>query len=138
MSMTKKQIAKSVKTLIVLLQSMRDQQVVITLRNDTIVRGTIIRVDDCMNIELENATFEEDLFYKTGGEKDKDGRLAASSTAGLSESGGDYFVIKGSRIRHIALDSESDLLACAKMEIEQIRARNRPWSKRDIVQTNKQ
>lgn len=62
---TKKEIAKSVKSLIVMLQSLTGQQVTITLRNDTIVRGTILKVDPSMSIELGNASVEEDLFYRT-------------------------------------------------------------------------
>lgn len=60
---TKKDIAKSVKTLLVLLQSMRGRTVRITLRNDTLVTGTIIAVDSDMKIELKNATVEVDKFY---------------------------------------------------------------------------
>lgn len=62
---TKKEIAKSVKSLIVMLQSLRDEQVTITLRNDSIVKGTIINVDAAMNIELKDTIIEPDLFYVT-------------------------------------------------------------------------
>lgn len=62
---TKKEIAKSLKTLIVMLQSLRDQQVSIVLRNDTVVTGTIVRVDASMNVELKNAKLESDPFYQT-------------------------------------------------------------------------
>lgn len=260
MRVSKREIAKSVKTLIVLLQSLKKQQVTITLRNDTTVRGTIVKVDDCMNIELENAIVEDDLFYKTDKkqtlnlnnvnnndckeleqqqqendymnidvecdsninngelEQEDDGDMsinsddqdtidrqkqelmAGNSCSGWrrinnsleenlniehddqdnnvvgdkagddyyddeqqcssdsdddvctndsiggennegdysdSSNGGmhDYFLVKGSRVRHIDLPSDCDLVACAKSEIERIRHRNRPWSKKDIVQT---
>ena len=61
----KRDTAKSVKTLLVTLQSMRGRDVVFTLRNDSVVRGTIIRVDADMNVELQNATVEPDPFYDT-------------------------------------------------------------------------
>lgn len=247
MPVSKREIAKSVKTLLVLLQSLKKQQVTITLRNDTIVKGTIIKVDDCMNIELENAIVEDDLFYKTnnnikeskqqidymnvdnendnniengeleqvdddmninsdnqetikieqqqqllknvitngasigkslqensninhddqeinidGGEffennnadnyddeeqcysdsddddVDINDSIGASNTNNnegdyCSNNMHDYFLVKGSRVRHIDLPSDCDLVACAKSEIERIRNRNRPWSKKDIV-----
>lgn len=61
----RKDVAKSIKTLLVMLQSMRDQQVTITLRNDHIVTGTIISVDSNMNIQLKNALVGPDPFYQT-------------------------------------------------------------------------
>lgn len=64
-AMSKKDVAKSVKTLIVMLQSLRDQQVTIVLRNDSIVRGTVIKVDASMNVELRDATVDLDPFYQT-------------------------------------------------------------------------
>lgn len=62
---TRKDIAKSIKTLLVMLQTLKDQQVTITLRNDSIVCGTVIKVDAEMNIELKNAHIEPDQFYCT-------------------------------------------------------------------------
>lgn len=187
---TKKEIAKSVKTLLVMLQSIKDQQVTITLRNDTIVRGTILDVDANMNIELKDAMLEPDLFYCTRlakvqmkqqqGQKhdqqleqqqpqqeqppsmtidddcepDTD-NLANEPTCPLIEieekeepvegnSDGneqvarsfDYFVVKGTRIRHIDLPPDYDLVASAKCEIERIRSRRKQWTKRDIVRSS--
>lgn len=190
-STSRKAIAKSVKTLLVLLQSLRDQQVTITLRNDTIVKGTIIRVDSSMNIELSNATVEADPFYCTE-PKPKESEILQAQPAettievdvndddfnvnntgdhghavysiignrranenDLSLQDGDdvgdessdsdndqsiskpcdYFIVKGSRIRHIDLPTDNDLLAGTKSEIERIRNRRKQWSKGDIVRT---
>lgn len=172
---TKKEIAKSVKSLIVMLQSIRDQQVTVTLRNDTIVRGIIIDVDSNMNIELKNAIVEPDMFYctsSTPGEEEEDeeeqqnvvvssnddqecrlnvdettdavvddceenGGLIGENDAGVEQNSGklDYFVVKGTRIRHIDLPADTDLVASAKGEIERIRNRRKQWTKRDIVRS---
>lgn len=268
MFLTKKDIAKSVKTLLVMLQSLKDQQVSITLRNDTVVTGKIVEVDGDMNIELANATVEQDLFYciepiekntkkaklnqqqqqqqptttattgpeqtrmattnqeqercTSGDEKDVfiteerdqtcdsserrlvaadshvggnssrqtnlsetstnihisdggsailanvgavavDDDRAAPSTADQQPKGGameegdevgnnksrhigeednlssatnvyDYFIVKGSRVRHIDLPTDCDMIASTKCEIERIRGRRKQWTKRDIVQ----
>lgn len=199
---TRKDTAKSVKTLLVLLQSMRNQQVTITLRNDTIVRGTILKVDANMNIELKDATVESDLFYSTtpvaavdsdqqsdsknndglieeqefkvnsdiqGGtranfapnnsnndtteemttkidqDNDNDGRLDGSEEEEDDDDDDegeeeqqtnrlhDYFLVKGSRVRHIDVPTDYDLLASGRSEIERIRNRCKQWTKRDIV-----
>lgn len=76
-----KDIAKSIKTLLVMLQSMRDQQVTITLRNDNIVTGTIVSVDSDMNIELKQALLEPDPFYDTLKEK-KPNRVVGDGASG--------------------------------------------------------
>lgn len=192
MASSKKEIAKSVKTLLVMLQSVRNQQVTITLRNDTIVKGTILSVDASMNIELENVSVDIDHFYLTNtpttdeqlqaiavdesvpqsediGEDSMmmDRDLDINQTTSDSEikdyekelelersdrntnddcltsvnnnSGNgniklyDYFIVKGTSIRHIDLPSDCDLLASAKCEIERIRNRRKQWTKRDIV-----
>lgn len=203
MAATKKEIAKSIKTLLVMLQSIRNQQVTITLRNDTLVRGTILKVDDCMNIELQNATIEKDPFYCTNPrvtlksdlvqvnsseEADEDGEditesihesdsdsevvyadnilnvvgkniedqeaedlledsldATAAAAAAATNDGGDlhednksssthdYLIVKGSRIRHIDLPTDCDLVASTKCEIQRIRDRRKQWTKRDIV-----
>lgn len=185
MGRTKKEIAKSVKTLLVMLQSIRDQQVTIVLRNDTLVRGTILNVDANMNIELKDAMLEPDLFYCTKFAKahiqqqqhqyqqqlqqplcmdieaddendnclsdmDKQAETAcplikieekgeANSKANENEqisNNFDYFVVKGTRIRHIDLPTDCDLVASAKCEIERIRNRRKQWTKRDIVRSS--
>lgn len=259
MSLTKKDTAKSVKTLLVLLQSCRDQQVTITLRNDTIVQGTIVGVDGNMNIELKDAIVRPDPFYITKCPNlDSALRLDTGATVAASKNGdgvgasrcmthssnkkdahremdtvqrqhqqqqveetdtclktpggdfidnngddveltstantttttpntgedtyttiraggsgsdddldddvnsnceeesddtsseeqnvndgndagagqttsGDYFIVKGPRIRHIDLPTDCDLVASAKCEIERIRGRHKQWSKSDIV-----
>lgn len=204
MASTKKEVAKSIKTLIVMLQSLRDQQVTITLRNDTLVRGTILKVDACMNIELKDAVVEIDNFYCTqttsseqepnkSGSSDKDpqkgdhirtekGDVILDITDGqkiisniqdnvcpskqkqqpvpsgnlidnniqeeevndVREQGANalthqcatvynYFIVKGTRIRHIDLPTDCDLVDSTKVEIERIRSRRKQWSKRDIV-----
>lgn len=197
---TKKETAKSVKTLLVMLQSMRGQQVTITLRNDSVVRGTIIKVDANMNIELENATMEQDLFYQieTGqqsgeddnhsersmsvdeemdnksteyellvdtNESDKINNIDQASKEDFNTEQGanrrdqcldnntdtedeneneddndrrhgkdlEYFLVKGTRVRHIDIPADYDLLAGGKSEIERIRDRSKQWTKRDIV-----
>lgn len=187
MTTTRKEIAKSVKTLLIMLQSLRDQQVTITLRNDTIVKGTIFRVDADMNVELANASVEMDPFYCTNpvGPQTSDGDRESTGTdndASAAESrppGGssemaidddlemdeqaaagasgqfdsdendedepedtssalyDYFIVKGSRIRHIDLPADRDLVAGTKREIERIRSRRKQWTKRDIVRSSK-
>lgn len=70
---SRKDTAKSVKTLIVMLQSLRDQQVIVVLRNDNIVRGTLIKVDASMNLELKNASVEPDPFYETNSAENQRG-----------------------------------------------------------------
>lgn len=187
---TKKEIAKSIKTLIVMLQSLREQQVTVTLRNDTIVRGIIIKVDACMNIELKDATVEVDKFYciesqsldtksqddiyEKGDEHLLDIENHTNQTRASVDMAGDssccgsgeediygthsdednddaatdydddthqqtattcnkYFLVKGSRIRHIDLPNDSDLVAGAKYEIQRLRNRSKQWNKRDIV-----
>lgn len=209
----KKEIAKSVKTLIVMLQSIKDQQVTITLRNDSIVTGTIVRVDANMNIELKEATVQLDPFYCTdiqpeqtkhamNAAKDSDSHEEDQqdhSDGGTASGGGggdgcdyviddsvsvdqtdttnhsifdtdaldvnscwqndnandddgdsatdseptttrpilyDYFVLRGSRIRHIDLPTDCDLIASTKCEIERIRGRRKQWTKRDIVHSS--
>lgn len=265
MVLTKRDIAKSIKTLIVMLQSLRDQQVRITLRNDTLVTGKISQVDGDMNIELTDATVEQDLFYHiqpndvrkkakldvsttssmehlldtqvTTNEQDQDRQTFAQPKEGVNckanlserkdpncdnrahrdappptaddlvdksrllqtsvdkdttttastganrqpapmadvaadhstapavqqskrkneqqqeEGEGqasaadaalddlpstttnvyDYFIVKGSRVRHIDLPADCDMIASTKCEIERIRARRKQWTKRDIV-----
>lgn len=156
-----------------MLQSIRNQQVIVTLRNDTLVKGTILDVDANMNIELKDAMLEPDLFYCTklakvhiqqqapskiidDCESDMD-NLADGATSCpfikieekeepvASDSDGneqisrsfDYFVVKGTRIRHIDLPTDCDLVASAKSEIERIRSRRKQWTKRDIVRSSK-
>lgn len=203
MASSKKEVAKSIKTLIVMLQSLRDQQVTITLRNDTLVRGTILRVDACMNVELKDAVVEIDKFYCTqttsseqepnkSGLSDKDQKEdhvrteksdvilgttdSQTSTSDIPDnvcpskqqqqpvpSGNlvdknnqeeevndvrmrgasalthqcatvyNYFIVKGTRIRHIDLPTDCDLVDSTKVEIERIRSRRKQWSKKDIV-----
>lgn len=241
---SKKDIAKSVKTLLVLLQSMRGQDVVITLRNDNIVKGTILKVDANMNIELKNATVEPDPFYNTSDqvttirEEDREVKIeeqitlvrhhlpggiesadplttlaaAAATRQRLSDTtnndtpasvrdfidrssvqtmtsngarqldGGqlqgqfhapaatvnrveplscelnddehrdidddqprergiltssrrksDYLLVKGSRVRHVDVPADYDLVGGAKRELELVRNRRKQWSKRDII-----
>lgn len=163
-----KEIAKSVKTLLVMLQSLKDQQVTITLRNDTIVKGTILSVDSCMNIELQNAIVEIDNFYTTttineqapdtsevptddamdcrlpmcdselgsfiGTSKyaDSPQELLTSINATANRQH-EYFLVKGSRIRHIDIQTDNDLIAGTKKEIERIKNRGKQWNKHDIV-----
>lgn len=217
----KKDIAKSVKTLLVMLQSMRDQRVRITLRNDTLVTGTIIKVDADMKIELRDAMVQLDKFYCTdkdtlnlldvrqhlckskqaadprqtsedfhgdnhhrsdisdmGTQQSADGNINNDShSQGVIEAGtratnsGDsyalgqhnrsaigmeidddndkhveddqdhestatlheYFVVMGSRVRHIDLPTDCDPLSATKREIQRIRDRTRQWTKKDIV-----
>lgn len=178
MATTRKEIAKSIKTLIVMLQSMRGKEVAVTLRNDSIVRGTIAKVDHDMNIELLNATVEQDLFYVTpdslrrrsqsssqpsskrisredvgdnfvGASDEDDGaasssgpqqanliddqQRSSSSSSSPTNSGNvmyDFFLVKGSRIRHIDLpaDDGCDLLDCTRNEIERLRNRRKQWN----------
>ena len=146
---TAKDIAKSVKSLLILLQSMRGQRVVITLRNDSLVTGTIIRVDADMNIELEDATMEPDPFYITTNvqtdtivetptpERLQDDEPHDEDDAVSEPDGGQYryLVIKGSRVRHLDVPEDCDLVQAAKHEIERIRNRHKQWSKRDIVRS---
>lgn len=122
---TKKDIAKSIKTLLVVLQSMRGQQVVITLRNDLSVTGTIDKVDSNMNVNLSDVMVEPDPFYVT-------------ATAGGGENAtkvvkSDFLLVKGSRIRHIEVPDNFDLIEEAKREITRIRNRTKQWTKRDII-----
>lgn len=187
MASTKREVAKSIKTLIVMLQSLKDQQVTITLRNDILVKGTIIKVDACMNIELKDAVVEVDKFYCTMQTSEQINKLCLSDEDGQKEdhnNGKDdclevrvnndtqddgsprervpilvdnndeeeevndgqgvstthqcatvynYLVVKGTRIRHIDLPSDRDLVDSTKSEIERIRSRRKQWSKRDIV-----
>lgn len=197
MVLTKRDIAKSVKTLLVMLQSLRNQQVTITLRNDSIVQGTVVEIDGDMNIELARATVKEDLFYciQPNGNTtparinpNKKARLEPQESTSMSpatltktdetqaadcgankqvveedkdnidyddddneeeeddreEKEGedlsntishvyDHFIVKGSRVRHIDLPADCDMIASAKSEIERIRARRKQWTKRDII-----
>lgn len=187
MASTRKDVAKSVKTLIVMLQSLKEQQVTITLRNDTLVRGSILGVDANMNVELKDATVELDGFYctQTSSEQEttnntnilEDIDLQKSANETVVDTKGlivrdcsevqsdicpshrlptlvdnndedeevhdepsaycatvyDYFVVKGTRIRHIDLPTDLDLVGSAKGEIERIRNRRKQWSKKDIV-----
>lgn len=180
---TKKDVAKSVKTLLVMLQSCRNQQVTVTLRNDTLVRGTLISVDASMNIELSNAIVEPDLFYCTdktskedydkdnmevedkiidekSGESsaqkepcvDNDSKLRSDKSSSPSNESRslfnknthtiatvqacDYFLVKGSRIRHIDLPSDYDLVESTRNEIERLRTRRKQWTKHDIVRSS--
>ena len=186
---SKRDVAKSIKTLLVMLQSMKDQQVTITLRNDTLVSGTITSVDSNMNIELRDASIAPDPFYNTTatpvleGINDDDSSPktstfdndVASTTDNLSDSTSSdvkqcdsqvphpiidgpidysdsssdeytdqteseqllsYFLVKGSRIRHIDVPADIDLLEQTKGEIERIRNRRKQWSKRDIIRSN--
>lgn len=171
-----------------MLQSMKDQHVTITLRNDTIVSGTITSVDSDMNIELRDASLAPDPFYNTtktavledindiksspkATRYDNDTRnsddlphstnsdakqcLSQDSSSAIdcpvdcSDSSSDestdqteseqllsYFLVKGSRIRHIDIPADIDLLAKTKEEIERIRNRRRQWNKRDIIRSN--
>lgn len=165
---SRRDVAKTVKSLNVLLQSLRDQQVVVTLRNDSIVKGTIISVDGDMNMELRDASLCQDPFYVTntsgdppviastapsrdsqeaGGETTRAGnkdQASDSESSTNSDSDGDdndddetelysYFIVKGSRVRHIDLPAELDLVNSARSELERIRNRRKQWSKRDIV-----
>lgn len=185
MASTRKEVAKSVKTLIVVLQALKEQQVTVTLRNDTLVRGTILSVDSDMNIELKDATVELDGFYctQTSSEQETTNK-ANTSDIDLLESAGepvdkdvlivrdcsdvqndicpshrlptlldnsdedeevsdgpiaqcatvyDYFLVKGTRIRHIDLPTDLDLVASTRGEIERIRNRRKQWSKKDII-----
>lgn len=201
MQSSRKDTAKSIKSLIVLLQSLRGQKVTITLRNDTTVRGVVIKVDANMNIELKNATIEPDKFYRTddmdesqlsspvdlivqGSDVVDDmnirletmtnessqsicnaGELSSHSqnknpivtvvgdTSEDSEQGDDdetgdnanlcepnteydYLVVKGSRIRHLDLPNDSDLLQATREEILRIRNRRRQWTKRDAIRSS--
>lgn len=184
---TRKDVAKSIKTLLVMLQSLKDQQVTITLRNDTTVRGTIIKVDSDMSIELRDATVESDPFYCTNstatttitpsaptstqptssvgesfqrpdsdsevdmGDLDNAPAITNDDNQNICQTGGDgeqcdgdkqtaasrdYFVIKGSRIRHIDLPADYDLVAGTRREIERIRSKRKQWTKRDIVRSS--
>ena len=169
---TRKDVAKSVKTLLVMLQSMRQRQVTITMRNDTIVRGTIIKVDASMNIELQDATIEPDPFYCTSDLIDATTAATTTTTTTTTttaddearDSSGDeldeqpdqihhdqddpsdderrgeqqretcpYFVVKGSRVRHIDIPEGLDLMASTRLEIERIRNRRKPWTKRSAL-----
>lgn len=203
MSTTRKDVAKSTKTLLVMLQSCRNQQVTVTLRNDTRVKGTIIKVDADMNIELKDATLEPDPFYCTTSSSESCGggggivcnsklkpecdtddesdfecntittatitattnatcavslvdnsevgninKNTSLSSGALNKAAGvnneigqsaqvcDYFLVKGSRIRHIDLPSDCDLLENTRNEIERIRNRRKQWTKRDIVRSS--
>lgn len=162
----KRDVAKCLKTLNVMLQSLKDQQVTITLRNDSIVRGTITSVDADMNIELRDATLAPDHFYLTDTPQEPrkltdNEEVAASgdlSAAAIGEEvEGDtcdsdsscedlvnddetiysYFVVKGSRVRHIDLPSDLDLASATRSEITRVRNRRKHWTKRDIVQPYK-
>lgn len=165
----KRDVAKTVKSLNVLLTSLRDQQVTVTLRNDSIVKGTIMSVDGDMNLELRDATVKQDPFYITtstssssnettraspakgsscdadvaaGGETTRAGSedrpSDSESSVNSAEEGDDstpygYFIVKGSRVRHIDLPAGLDLVNSARCELERIRNRRKQWSKRDIV-----
>jgi small nuclear ribonucleoprotein (snRNP)-like protein len=122
---TRKDIAKSIKTLLVVLQSMRGQQVVITLRNDSNVTGTIVKVDSNMNIELSDVLIEPDLFYSTTDLSDN-----TNQDAGVAQP---YLLVKGTRIRHIEVPDKFDLIKEAKQEITRIKNRTKQWTKDDIV-----
>lgn len=160
---------------------MKDQQVIITLRNDSIVSGTISSVDSNMNIELRNATIRPDPFYDTteialphdddDHEHETDINQSINSIAShttekvdvslnldqdldqsMNEDSADdedndngndtleetleYFVVKGSRVRHIDIPDDFDLIGRAKQEIERIRNRRKQWTKRDIVRSS--
>lgn len=171
---TKKDVAKSIKTLIVMLQSMKNQQVSITLRNDSVVRGTIVKVDSNMNVELMNVIIEPDPFYCTAeGPSDgpsnlipdkikystdtvinnnmiaqrKDTNHVDPSILNQEEEDHDvddgemidandslaYLIVKGSRIRHIDVPENFDVMANTKQEIERMRGRTKQWTKQDIV-----
>lgn len=199
MALGSKDVAKSVKTLLVMLQSCKNQQVSMVLRNDTRVTGTIVRVDGSMNIELQNATIEQDAFYCTDGKIDSSGKDlpgreknsndGAEPNANIDPTGDssthekpfvdndcgddftrdkssghdsiigsdhdgdddddnddkcarqhnetyDYFIVKGSRIRHIDLPTDCDHIAGTKSEIERIRNRRKQWSKKDILKAS--
>lgn len=162
---TRKEVAKSIKTLLVMLQSMRDQQIAITLRNDSIVYGTIKNVDSNMNVTLIDAVIELDPFYFTtpvrssetspenvDEELDEQPDFRASPERPDIESSDDseqdstpgnkkpipFFILKGSRIRHIDLPNYLDPIAEAKQEIERMRHRTRAWTKTDIVRKTDQ
>lgn len=123
LAVTRKDIAKSIKTLLVVLQSMRGQQVVINLRNDLVVTGTVIKVDSNMNVNLSDVVVEPDPFYITTDDCDDTSRSVKT----------DFLIVKGSKIRHIEVPDNFDLIEEAKREINRIRNRRRQWTKRDIV-----
>lgn len=192
---SKKEVAKSVKTLLILLQSMRNQEITITLRNDYIVQGTLLKIDDNMNIELENATVEPDPFYNTSSfiddnrqssdedeivtdeprmlddddddssntktrnriqndttilpnqQADKQNHNDEDDGAGDYERAEDdeadivitarrdhkYLLVKGSRVRHVDVPADCDLLGGAKRELDRVRNKYKQWTKRDII-----
>jgi small nuclear ribonucleoprotein (snRNP)-like protein len=121
---TKKDIAKSIKTLLVLLQSMRGQQVVLTLRNDSIVRGTVVKVDSNMNINMSDVTIEPDPFYIV------EDRCEDVDSVNVKS---DYMVVKGTRIRHIEVPRDFNLIEEGKREINRVRNRRKQWTKNDII-----
>lgn len=119
---SRKDIAKSIKTMIVALQSMRGQQVAITLRNDSIVTGKVVRVDSNMDVELSDATVVPDPFYLIDGNSEDCNHRCDT-----------YFLLKGTKIRHIEVPEDFDIILEAKREISKIKNRTKPWTKSDII-----
>lgn len=151
--LTSIETAKSIKTLLVALQSMRTKRVRINLRNDTFVEGTLIRVDGCMNVELVDAVEFQDTFYitpaknntkeqmidesksdiKTKNDVDKKEDISKDGSDEYEDHDLDTIIIKGTKIRYIEVLEDVDIIDSTKKEISRIRSRYRPWTKKDIV-----
>lgn len=93
------------------------------LSDDSLVQGTLERVDGYMNIEMAEAVVSRDTFYDTS---------LLSEQQEIKEHY-DYYFVKGPKIRQIELPENCDDLEHIKDEINRIRNRRLQWTKKDVV-----
>ncbi|XP_015787597.1 U7 snRNA-associated Sm-like protein LSm10 [Tetranychus urticae] len=106
-SLSSRDRAISVKTLICFLQTLIGQKTWIELKNDFILVGTVKQVDACMNIELSEVLVKKPV------------NLVNSD---YNQSNLDYMFVKGTRIRYVSVPDEIDVIENINQGIENIRS----------------
>ncbi|KAH9424530.1 hypothetical protein DERP_004715 [Dermatophagoides pteronyssinus] len=133
MTTASKEIAKSTRTLICLLQSLIDHRVLIELRNDHFVLGMLQSVDCYMNCESSSAKiwslndWIEDQCHDNNATiiNLQCDRLPDTEWLDKHSKQMDYIFIKGNRIRFIHLPEEINIIDCIEKQLKFYRERNK-------------
>lgn len=100
--------ALSAKTLVCFLQSLTGEKVVVELKDDYQIIGTIRQVDAYMNVEMVGVTIRKPIDLKS--------EMYEDTSA-------DYILIKGPRVRYVSVPDESvDVINNINQRINSIKA----------------
>ncbi|KAH9407202.1 hypothetical protein TYRP_012751 [Tyrophagus putrescentiae] len=132
-----REVAKSAKSLICLLQSCTGKVVQVELRNDTYCLGTLQSIDCNMNTELVDthiwsvdeqlsaAKLDRHHHHQTSTKQVVVISTEPSEELLLAAPKVDYLFIKGSRIRYVHLPPEIDILESIEAQLGTFRRRRR-------------